>query len=262
MKAFALLSLLLTGFLCFGAGAFIVGYVTIVDQAIPQLPSWAQGPVEEWMLDIPQDSEALDLNDDGVVEERDDGSHGDDGNIGSAGHGPVSALPGPIAWGNYSSLSGIPAGFPFLGPVQKWGITYEAPLHGCGFRDPHYKNHTGFDFPVNTNTPLYSTMGGQVIWTEYTKGGWGRLLIIQNGDYQIWYAHMTSFEVQEGDIVGPGELVGQSGGDRTLDEQAGNSSGSHLHYGIKKKTGPDTYVWVDPADYFDVTQLTPWGCSD
>jgi hypothetical protein len=53
MKAFALFTALLTGLLCFGAGAFIIGYVTIVDQTIPQLPSWAQGPVEEWMLDIP-----------------------------------------------------------------------------------------------------------------------------------------------------------------------------------------------------------------
>ena len=21
-------------------------------------------------------------------------------------------------------------------------------------------------------------------------------------------------------------------------------------------------VWVDPADYFDITGLTPWGCSE
>jgi murein DD-endopeptidase MepM/ murein hydrolase activator NlpD len=255
MKAFALLTFFLTGFLCLGAGALIVGYVTIVDQAIPQLPSWAQAPVEEWMLDIPQDSEALDLNGDDVPEERSGGSEE------SAGHGPVSALAGATSWGKYSGPFSIPQGLPFIGPIQKWGVSYDAPLHGCEFRDPHYKNHTGFDFPVNTNTPLYSTMGGQVIWAEYTRGGWGRLLIIQNGDYQIWYAHMTSFAVQEGDLVGPGELVGYSGGDRTMDDQAGNSSGPHLHYGVKKRTGPDTYVWVDPADYFDLTQLTPWGCA-
>jgi murein DD-endopeptidase MepM/ murein hydrolase activator NlpD len=262
MKAFALFTALLTGLLCFGAGAFIVGYVTIVDQAIPQMPSWAQGPVEEWMLDIPQDSEALDLNNDGAPDGRNDDTKGSSDNSVSAGGGSISALPGPTSWGNYTGPFGIPEGFPFIGPVQKWGVTYENPLHGCGFKDPKYRNHTGFDFPVNTNTPLYSTIGGQVIWTAYTKGGWGRLLIIQNGDYQIWYAHMTSFDVQQGDIVGPGQLVGFSGGDKTSDDQAGNSSGPHLHYGIKRRTGPDTYVWVDPAEYFDATQLTPWGCSD
>jgi murein DD-endopeptidase MepM/ murein hydrolase activator NlpD len=88
------------------------------------------------------------------------------------------------------------------------------------------------------------------------------LLIIQNGDYQIWYAHVTDFAVQEGDIVEPDQFVGTSGGDSENDDQAGSSSGPHLHYGIKKRTGPDTYVWVDPADYFDLTSLTPWGCSE
>lgn len=263
MKAFAGFTAFFIGMLCVGAFCFVGAYVVVVDQTIPQLPGWAQGPVEEWMLDIPQDSEALDLDNDGVPDSshHSGGENGNDGG-GNNGSGSVPALPGPTGWGDYVGPGGIPSGLPFVGPVQKWGVWYDAPLHGCGFKDPHYRNHTGFDFPVNTGTPLYATMGGQVIWTEYTAGGWGRLLIIQNGDYQIWYAHMTEFNVQEGDIVEPGQLVGTSGGDKTIDNQAGNSSGPHLHYGIKKRTGPDTYVWVDPADYFDITSLTPWGCSD
>jgi murein DD-endopeptidase MepM/ murein hydrolase activator NlpD len=264
MKAFASFTAFLIAILCGGALCFILAFVVVVDQTIPQLPVWAQGPVEQWMLDIPQDSEALDLDNDGVPDHRDHdgGDDGSDGGGDGGGSGPIVALPGPIGWGDYLGPDGIPSGLPFIGPIKKWGVWYDAPLHGCEFADPKYKNHAGFDFPVNTGTPLYSTMGGQVIWTEYTKGGWGRLLIIQNGDYQIWYAHMTEFAVVAGEIVEPGQLVGTSGGDTTIDPQAGNSSGAHLHYGIKKRTGPDSYVWVDPSDYFDITGLTPWGCAD
>ena len=104
-------------------------------------------------------------------------------------------------------------------------------------------------------------MGGQVVWAAYTKGGWGRLVVIENGDYQIWMAHLSQIDVQVGDIVEPGQVIGLSGGDRTQDDQAGNSSGPHLHYGVKMKTGLDTYVWVDPASFFDLSQMTPWGCS-
>ena len=55
MKAFAGFTAFLIGTLCVGALCFIGAYVVVVDQTIPQLPGWAQGPVEEWMLDIPQD---------------------------------------------------------------------------------------------------------------------------------------------------------------------------------------------------------------
>ena len=151
MKAFAGFTAFLIGTLCVGALCFIGAYVVVVDQTIPQLPGWAQEPVEEWMLDIPQDSEALDLDNDGVPDSRDH-SGGDNGNDGGSngGGGSVPALPGPIGWGDYVGPDGIPSGLPFVGPIQKWGVWYDAPLHGCGFKDPHYKNHTGFDFPVNT----------------------------------------------------------------------------------------------------------------
>src|SRR5919108_384945 len=140
MKAFAGFTAFLIGMLCVGALCFIGAYVVVVDQTIPQLPGWAQGPVEEWMLDIPQDSEALDLDNDGVPDSRDD-TGGNNGNDGGGGGGSVPALPGPIEWGDYVGPGGIPSGLPFIGPVQKWGVWYDAPLHGCEFADPKYKNH-------------------------------------------------------------------------------------------------------------------------
>jgi murein DD-endopeptidase MepM/ murein hydrolase activator NlpD len=42
----------------------------------------------------------------------------------------------------------------------------------------------------------------------------------------------------------------------------GNSTGPHLHLGIKQKTGEDTYVWLDPLMFFDAEDYTRIGCSD
>jgi murein DD-endopeptidase MepM/ murein hydrolase activator NlpD len=63
------------------------------------------------------------------------------------------------------------------------------------------------------------------------------LVVIENGDYQIWMAHLSEIDVQVGEIVEPGQVLGLSGGDREHDERAGNSSGPNLHYGVKKELG-------------------------
>src|SRR5690349_11224364 len=128
MKAVAGFTAFLIATLCVGALCFIGAFVVVVDQTIPQLPGWAQGPVREWMLDIPQDSEALDLDNDGESDSSDDsGNHGNDGDDG--GGGSVPALPGPTGWGDYIGPGGIPSGLPFVGPVQKWGVWNDAPLN-------------------------------------------------------------------------------------------------------------------------------------
>ena len=264
-KGFFSLSTLFMGLLCACAFAFILMYVTIVGLTVPQLPGWAQEPVKEWMLDIPQFSEQIEEEgsfiDNAPEDNWKDNQANNNGNGGGSGES-MPALVGPVPWSGYLGINGIPNGFPLWGAIHHpWGGDFDTPLIGCKFHDSHYTNHTGFDSPVSMGTPLHSTMGGEVVWAGYTKGGWGRLVVIENGEYQIWMAHLSEIQVEVGQIVESGEIVGLSGGDRKQDDQAGNSSGAHLHYGIKKKTGPDTYAWVDPTDYFDVSQLTKWGCS-
>jgi murein DD-endopeptidase MepM/ murein hydrolase activator NlpD len=255
------------GLLCICSMAFIVTYAVIVGLTIPQLPGWAQQGVEEWMLDIPQFSEYIE--DDSYIDnaprgnqqDQNGGQNGDNNDEGGGGN-TSPALVGPVPWFGYSGSGGDIQGFPLWGPVtHPWGGDFDAALIGCTFHDKNYKNHTGFDSPVSVGTTVHATMGGQVVWAGYTRGGWGRLVVVENGDYQIWMAHLSEIDVQVGMIVESGQVLGLSGGDRTQDEQAGNSSGPHLHYGVKKKTGPDTYVWVDPAWFFDLSQMTRWGCS-
>ena len=84
-----------------------------------------------------------------------------------------------------------------------WGGEFDAPLIGCKFHDANYTNHTGFDSPVSVGTPLHSTMGGEVVWAGYTKGGWGRLVVVENGEYQVWMAHLSEIHVEVGQVVAP-----------------------------------------------------------
>ena len=52
-------------------------------------------------------------------------------------------------------------------------------------------------------------------------------------------AHTNGSKVKVGDVIG---LLGNTG----------NSTGAHLHYGIRQKTGEQSAVWLNPQNYFTV----------
>ena len=57
--------------------------------------------------------------------------------------------------------------------------------------------------------------------------GYGRFVVVDhNIDYITLYAHMSEVLVQEGDIVGKGDILGKVG-------STGNSTGPHLHFEIR-----------------------------
>ena len=222
--------ILLAPLLC--GAALVVGYVVIVGLTVPQLPAWAQPGVVEWMMDIPQNSESS-----------------DNGSSSAAGQ---TAVP----WDDYSDLylDADIYGIPLWGPIEHWSDTYDKPLLGCVFHDPHYTSHTGADFPVNVGTPIHATLAGKVVWAG-ANGPWGNLVVVENGGYQIWMAHLDAIQVVEGQVLEYGDVVGLSG-------NTGNSTGAHLHYGIKHKTEAGSFVWLNPQYFFSADDYIYIGCSD
>ena len=214
--------------------AFVVAYVMLVALTIPQLPAWAQPGVYQWLMDIPQDSEY--------------GINEGNGNGGSAPAGVG------VGWDEYSGPDGDIHGLPLIGPIHHWGYISEKPILGCVFHDPNYSSHIGDDFPVDEGTPVYATLGGKVIWADW-NGPWGNLVVLQNGPYQIWLAHLSAISVSPGDILGYGDPVGLSG-------TTGNSTGPHVHYGIKFKTEAGSYAWLDPQNFFTDDLYLKTGCGD
>lgn len=137
-----------------------------------------------------------------------------------------------------------PAGLPIGGTVQ----------YGCKYHDPNYRKHTGVDFPAAIGTTVQSTMYGKVVFAGW-GGDWGNLVVVENNGVQIYLAHMSSVSVSGGQTIERGAKVGEVG-------STGNSTGPHLHYGIKIKTEAGGAVWVNPFEYFGSANYVDVGCDD
>ena len=91
--------------------------------------------------------------------------------------------------------------------------------------------HNGIDFANSYGTPIYAADGGTVKIASW-QGGYGNLVIIDHGNgFQTYYGHSSKILVQEGQKVAKGEKISLMG-------STGNSTGSHLHFEIRKNGVP------------------------
>jgi hypothetical protein len=97
--------------------------------------------------------------------------------------------------------------------------------------------HRGIDLGVPLQTAVVATHSGEVTFAGWSRIGYGYLIILQNGPFITYYAHLTSFNVDTGDKVGRGSVIGWSG-------STGNSTGPHVHYEIRLNN-----VEVDPLTF-------------
>lgn len=100
----------------------------------------------------------------------------------------------------------------------------------------YHAHHNGLDFGVPVGTPVRSTMDGRVVYAGWNDQGYGNLVIVENGPYRTFYAHLSSIPVSVGQQVAAGTVIGLSG-------NTGNSTGPHLHYEIRIN-----YKAIDPTD--------------
>jgi len=108
------------------------------------------------------------------------------------------------------------------------------PVGGVLTQDFH-TGHNGLDFGIPVGTEVKSTMDGNVIYAGWNNQGYGNLVIVENGDYKTYYAHLSSIPVAVGDSITAGATIGLSG-------NTGNSTGPHLHYEIRRNNTP-----IDPT---------------
>jgi murein DD-endopeptidase MepM/ murein hydrolase activator NlpD len=97
-----------------------------------------------------------------------------------------------------------------------------------------YANHTGIDIPVESGTPVHTTIAGTVVYAGPNPDGYGNLVVVQNGKVQTFYAHNSTIGVTVGQFVQQGQAVAGSG-------STGNSTGPHVHYEVRVNGKP-----VDP----------------
>ena len=75
------------------------------------------------------------------------------------------------------------------------------------------------------------------------SGGFGKHVVIDHGfGYETLYAHLSTMNLEVGDLVVRGDRVGALG-------NTGRSSGPHLHYTIYRQgqaVNPRYYLQLDP----------------
>ena len=131
-------------------------------------------------------------------------------------------------------------------------------LSGFGYRiHPIFKTnrmHWGLDFNCVRGTPVQSTGKGIVHFAGNRGDGYGNCVIIEHGNtgYRTLYAHLSKIQVQRGEEVQRGQLIGNVG-------STGQSTGDHLHYEVMlngEKIDPIQFCadGLSPAEYRDLVE--------
>jgi murein DD-endopeptidase MepM/ murein hydrolase activator NlpD len=113
-------------------------------------------------------------------------------------------------------------------------------------------DHKGVDFPVPPNTPVTASLPG-VVRIKQDPDGYGNYVVVDHGNgLETRYAHLSRYNVRDGQSVGQGDVIALSGGQRGA-AGAGNSQGAHLHFEVRRNGQP-----VDPSSVFNQnTEVAP-----
>lgn len=114
------------------------------------------------------------------------------------------------------------------------------------YRDYYYNGkkvdnavHLGYDLASVARAEIPAANDGEVVFADYL-GIYGQCVVIDHGlGLQSIYAHMSQLDVQPGDQVVKGQVLGRSGA-------TGMAGGDHLHFGTFVSGLP-----VEPKEWWD-----------
>jgi len=114
-------------------------------------------------------------------------------------------------------------------------ITLIWPVQGDvsrGFEQDATRRHDGIDIVAPKGTSIQAAAEGEVIFSGWGPGGYGRIVILQHhADLVTIYAHNHENLVQLGQHVRQGEPIATVG-------QSGRATGNHLHFEVRHKAVP------------------------
>lgn len=139
-------------------------------------------------------------------------------------------------------LESIPSGFPLESEVvtSEFGMR----LHPIQER---MAMHGGVDMRAQVGTPIYATADGVVEWASmHHSSGLGKMVkIIHNYGFSTVYGHLSEIDLQVGNYVKRGQLLGYSG-------NTGASAAPHLHYEVRhlnRRLDPMPFLHWSMTDY-------------
>jgi len=131
------------------------------------------------------------------------------------------------------AVAALPSRWPVRGAVNSEFGNRNSPWN------PGIEFHSGIDIRAERGTPIYAPANGSVVLAG-THQEYGNAIILDHGqDVRSLYGHLSKLNVQPGQRVERGALVGWTG-------NTGRSSGPHLHYEILVRgqaVNPRAYLW-------------------
>jgi murein DD-endopeptidase MepM/ murein hydrolase activator NlpD len=121
-------------------------------------------------------------------------------------------------------------------------------VEGGRFQTDARPSHDGIDLLADVGTNLYAIKGGDVEAVNNDPDGWGDYVVIKaEGENQFFlYAHLSAVNVEEGDSIIKGNLIGETGTSGNASDDPCNGGPSHLHLEVLE--GASQWYNADPAD--------------
>ena len=131
----------------------------------------------------------------------------------------LSVLEG-ISFEKYSTKS------EYIKPLDDYYISSE-----FGYREDPIAGgngvHTGIDLASGEGNSIKASRAGKVVKAEYSNGYGNYVLIAHDDGMNTLYAHCSKLKCAVGDCVEQGQTIALVG-------STGNSTGSHLHFEVRK----------------------------
>lgn len=156
-------------------------------------------------------------------------------------------------------------------PLDKAGHAYGqfTSTYGQRYWNGKWSHHNGVDIDTGTGDKVYSIWPGKVrmAQTGYNGGYGSTVWVDHDNGLSSLYGHQHNILVKEGERVRAGQQIGESGGKPSIDgDNAGSSSGDHLHFTLFKRHGT---TWsskngedIDPAFIWNSSIPVPSEIAD